>query len=475
MGSVLVWFRRDFRLQDHLALSEALTYCKKNKSELVFVFQLNRRFFQESENSLRLQYFMATVKDFGERCRKLGTELLIVEGDTDEAFQQVLKEHADAEAVFFNLDEAGYGKERDQKMRDWFKDREISVHSFQDAYIHGPNEVLKKDGSIYKVFAPYYKAWKQKDKPGVKKLSFDELGKYVRKTKQISKRAASEIEKLSGGSESMDWKIGEKAARSQLKHFIEQALANYPDGRNIPFVKGTSLMSRYLKTGTISPRTVFTAIAQADGEEDSKEAYIRELAFRDFYQMIYARHPETKNQEFLEAYRSIQWNQDDRMLQAWKEGNTGYPIVDAGMRQLNQEGWMHNRLRMITASFLTKDLMIDWRLGEEYFAAKLVDYDPGSNIGGWQWAASVGTDAVPYFRVFNPVTQSKRFDRDGEYIRKYVSELREVPSSYIHEPWKMSEEEQSKSSCMIGKDYPAPAVDHQEQRKKVINLFKNEK
>ncbi|MGD7010050.1 cryptochrome/photolyase family protein [Metabacillus sp. 84] len=474
MGSVIVWFRRDFRFQDNKALSEALSYCKKHHFELIFTFHLNRKFLNES-NSLRHQFFMATMLDFAKRCRKLGTELQVVEGEPEKAFQHLLSKHNDAKAVYFNQDEAGYGKERDERITSWLDEKGIHVYSFQDAYIHGPNEIRKKDGTVYKVFSPYYKAWKKLDKPVSEKLSFDELGKFTRKAEPFSKNAMKDAEKLSKGFDEQDWEIGEKAARERMKKFIDQSLEEYPEGRDIPGIDGTSLMSRYLKTGCISPRTVFSAIQQADAPEDSKEAYIRELAFRDFYQMIFANYPETKDQEFIEAYRSLDWNKDEQKFQAWKDGQTGYPIVDAGMRQLNREGWMHNRLRMITASFLTKDLLIDWRLGENYFASKLVDYDPGSNIGGWQWAASVGTDAVPYFRVFNPVTQSKRFDSKGDYIRKYINELADIPSKYIHEPWKMPDKDQREAACLIGKDYPEPIVDHQKQRKLAIEMFKDEK
>ncbi|MTH52591.1 deoxyribodipyrimidine photo-lyase [Bacillus mangrovi] len=467
MVNAVVWFRRDFRFQDHLALSEALAYCKKNDGKLLFVFHLNRDFFG-SETDMRLEYFMATVKDFAERCEELGTHLIVIQGTPEEAFENLLKDHSAVQAVFFNKDEAGYGKERDDQVIRLLEKKNVEVYPFQDAYVHGPNEIFKKDGSVYKVFSPYYRAWKQLDKPPARRLTVKDLQDYVQTVKASSD--LKDVNKLAGTND--EWEIGEKAARKQLRSFVNDKLDAYPKSRDLPAEKGTSLMSRYLKTGTISPRTVFGAVAQAEGSEDSKEAYIRELAFRDFYQMIFAHFPETSDQEFLEQYRSLEWNSSKEDFKAWKDGATGYPIVDAGMRQLNAEGWMHNRLRMITASFLSKDLLIDWRMGERFFASKLVDYDPGSNIGGWQWAASVGTDAVPYFRVFNPVTQSKRFDKKGDYIRKYVPELKDVPDQYIHEPWKMNEDEQKEASCIVGNDYPLPMIDHQEQRKKAISLFK---
>ncbi|MCL6617926.1 MAG: DNA photolyase family protein, partial [Anoxybacillus ayderensis] len=256
----------------------------------------------------------------------------------------------------------------------------------------------------------------------------------------------------------------EQDALIALQHFIETALPHYDKKRDIPSAMGTSRLSPHLKTGTISIRTVFHAVAQQFGNvyDEAVETYIKELAWRDFYHMIYAHFPFTKTEAFIEKYRHLPWSRDDERFEVWKEGKTGFPLVDAGMRQLKEEGWMHNRLRMIAASFLTKDYLIDWRMGEQYFQHMLIDYDEASNIGGWQWAASVGTDAVPYFRVFNPIEQSKKFDPDGTYIRTYVQELASFPSLYIHEPWKSN----------IKTDYPAPTVDHQLQRQRAIALFR---
>lgn len=198
---------------------------------------------------------------------------------------------------------------------------------------------------------------------------------------------------------------------------------------------------------------------------------LKELAWRDFYHMIYFTHPEQKNYELIEKYRNMDWQKDEEALNKWQAGQTGYPIIDAAMRQLNQTGWMHNRLRMIVASFLTKDLLIDWRQGEAYFARQLIDYDAASNIGGWQWAASTGTDAVPYFRIFNPITQGKKFDKDGTFIKQFVPELAQLPLKFVHEPYLMTNQEQADLQIVLGTDYPLPIVDHNEARKRALDLY----
>ncbi|WLR48855.1 FAD-binding domain-containing protein [Halobacillus litoralis] len=235
-------------------------------------------------------------------------------------------------------------------------------------------------------------------------------------------------------------------------------------------------MSRFLRTGAISIRTIYHKIEEdVDFRKNTSgvDTYISELAWRDFYNMIYHYYPDANSKEMVEKYRGIPWNNDDELLEKWKQGQTGFPLIDAAMRQLNEIGWMHNRLRMAVASFLTKDLLMDWREGEQYFSERLVDYDPASNIGGWQWAASTGTDPVPYFRVFNPTRQSERFDPHGRFIKEWLPELENVKKKHIHQPANMTKEEQKEAGCIIGEDYPAPIVDHKTRRERAIELFKD--
>ncbi len=259
-------------------------------------------------------------------------------------------------------------------------------------------------------------------------------------------------------------------ASKQLNRFIQDQLAAYHANRDFPAQLGTSRLSPFLRIGAIGIRTVYHAVRQAPNSL-GQATFLKELAWRDFYNMVYVAYPDQKTQPIQKAFSQIEWVNNPDWFQLWKEGKTGYPIVDAAMLQLQKTGWMHNRLRMIVASFLTKDLLCDWRLGEQYFQQQLIDYDAASNIGGWQWAASTGTDAVPYFRIFNPVTQGKRFDPKGEFIKAYLPQLEHVPEKYLHEPWKMPKNLQESVSCIIGTDYAQPIVDHAKQREQAIAKY----
>ncbi len=273
-----------------------------------------------------------------------------------------------------------------------------------------------------------------------------------------------------------------KGGRSEgirlLKDFYGEGLNEYHDKRDYPSSKGTSLLSPHIHFGTVGIRECFTTAfvklkkTVNENEGIGIQTWINELLWREFYYYITFHNPRIAFESFRKEYDDIKWDYDEKMFMNWCEGKTGFPIVDAGMRQLNREGWMHNRVRMITAMFLTKDLMIDWRHGEKYFAEKLIDLDFSNNNGGWQWSASAGVDAQPYFRIFNPNLQSKRFDAEGTYIKKYVPELKTLPAKFIHEPNLMSSKEQKTYGVIIGKDYPAPVIEHKAAKEKVIKKFK---
>ncbi len=274
---------------------------------------------------------------------------------------------------------------------------------------------------------------------------------------------------------------GEQVAQDLLQAFTAGADApiyRYADERNRVDLSGASGLSPYLRFGMLSARqAVESALIAREAAPDNLAAegadvWLNELIWREFFTSILYHFPHVRRHSFREAYRRIQWANGEADFRAWYEGRTGYPLVDAAMRQLAQTGWMHNRARMVVASFLTKDLLIDWRRGEEWFMQHLLDGDPAANNGGWQWTAGTGTDAAPYFRIFNPVSQSTRHDPDGDYIRKYVPELRQVPDPYIHEPWKMPDDVQAQAGCVIGKDYPAPIVDHRWARQRTLEAYR---
>lgn len=265
---------------------------------------------------------------------------------------------------------------------------------------------------------------------------------------------------------------GSVGADKLLQDFLPR-IARYKDARDLPAVKGVSYLSVHNRFGTVSIRRL-ASLAYAEvvrGTGIGAETWLNELVWRDFYFQIIWHHPHAAKGAFRPEYDALQWPNDETLFRAWCDARTGYPIIDAAMQQINQTGYMHNRLRMIVASFLTKDLLIDWRWGEKYFADNLIDFDLSANNGGWQWAASTGCDAQPYFRIFNPVTQSERFDAEGKFIRRYLPALAKVPNKFIHAPWTMPPLDQQAAGCIIGRDYPAPIVDHAVQREKALSLF----
>ncbi|PYZ92358.1 deoxyribodipyrimidine photolyase [Salipaludibacillus keqinensis] len=469
-----IWLRNNFRLQDQPVIQKAIEAARTNDGTIIVFFHLHPYFLKKIH--LHHDYFFQTLERFRKDCQEDSIRVHIIYGENEEAFTTLTKEIPSLEAVFHLEDFTPFGRDRDEEVSIFLHSKGIETVALRGSHIHHPEEVLKDDGSPYQVFTPYYRQWAKQTKPSVVETNIKELISRQEDVKAIDGQGEKHFENDVLKRCTMNWNaLGESFARERLETFLDEGLINYEEWRDRPDCKGTSRLSPYIKTGTLSVRTIFhTVHDRIESAGKGAETYLKELAWRDFYAMIYSFYPQTKDQEYQEKYRSISWNTDAELLEKWKKGETGFPIVDAGMRQLQSIGWMHNRLRMITASFLTKDYQIDWREGEKYFSEKLIDYDEASNIGGWQWAASVGTDAVPYFRVFNPTRQSERFDKDGRFIKKYVRELAHVPEKYIHEPMKMPKNVQADSQCSIGEDYPEPTVDHGLQRKRAIALFKGE-
>ncbi|MCA0985403.1 DNA photolyase family protein [Halobacillus yeomjeoni] len=469
-----IWFRRDLRLNDNTALAKALE--NTSGDDKVFLFfhidpNLNQTF--DAQHDYFFQTLKALVDDSGHK----GAEFHFIEGEPEQAFDELL-DTVDIDEVYFNSDEAGYGRDRDQRITKKLEGHDVLVYSFIDHHLHGAEEVEKKSGGYYKVFTPYYKQWKKVQKPAVQKVDHEKLAEHTIDETDAFSHGKQAFESLLKKSDRSFEDIGESAAREQVDHFLDDAVYDYDEQRDFPAVEGTSRMSKFLRTGAISIRTVYHAVNdQVDYRKNTEgvETFISELVWRDFYNMIHHFYPNAWDEEMVEKYRGLPWNDDEELFERWKDGKTGYPIVDAAMRQLNETGWMHNRLRMTVASFLTKDMLMDWRKGERYFAEKLVDYEPSSNIGGWQWAASTGTDPVPYFRVFNPTRQSERFDPHGRFIKEWIPELEHVSKNYIHSPSKMPDNEQEKSKCIIGEDYPEPIVDHKTMRVRAIEMFEDKK
>ena len=450
--NIICWIRSDFRLQDNQMLAKAVEYLEQDDQATVeFVFWLNPDYIGSYE--ARQQYFFQALEHFSDNCKTKGLPIRFIEGDE----AKFLEETAMADHLIFNAEYVEPFKTRDDAIIK--KRQRQQTDRVLDRHLLHPHAVKKNDGGYYKVFTPYKNAFLKKDLPEPVQVNLDRLQAQYKKhqndksfIEEYFKQAQSEV----------DFQVGEENAQNRLHQFISSGLEQYEENRDIPSIDGTSLMSRYLRTGEISIRTIYTQVEQAAASK-GKQTYLTELIWREFYYTILMHYPESKRLPVNEQYNDIQWEDDETGFDAWKKGETGYPIVDAAMRQLNTTGWMHNRHRMIVASLLTKDLLVDWQKGEQYFQKKLVDYEAASNIGGWQWAASVGTDAVPYFRVFNPTTQSKKFDASGDFIRRYVPEIKDLPNKFIHEPTDQQREDY---------DYPKPIVEHDMARKRAIARFK---
>lgn len=469
MATHVVWIRNDLRFHDNTALISALNELADN-DELLFIFYLDTEQFKAGSNSH--DYFFSSLNTFYKNILKKGSDIYFLYGELLDSFNKLLKDFTDIKKIYFNIDESGYGYKRDKKVLDFLKGNKIDVSIYDDHYLHCAKEILTKDNSHYKVFTPYYNNWNERFKRDVMHIDYEKLVKRtVNNFRGKDVEARSLFFKLINDSKRDYSKFtGEQRAREVLFKFTGENLENYHENRDYPSLDSTSHLSCFLSTGQISIREVYHHVNKINNSK-GKDTFIKELAWRDFYNMIYYYYPNQKDEEIIKKYRNIPWRYDDESFNLWKEGNTGFPIVDAAMRQLKEEGWMHNRLRMVVSSFLVKDLLIDWRLGERYFSHMLIDYDSSSNIGGWQWSASVGTDAVPYFRIFNPALQSQKFDFDGFFIKKYVKELEDIPSKYIHEPYKYEKQLKVKYGIELSKIYKRPIVDHKLQRLKSLEMF----
>jgi deoxyribodipyrimidine photo-lyase len=424
----IMWFRRDLRLEDNAALYHAL---KSDKPVVpVFIFDKNILGQLENKSDLRVAFIHAALEDMQKALKELKTTLEIYYDTPEKAFKKIFERYAVGK-VFTNHDYELYAIERDAAMGKYANRQGATFHSFKDQVIFEKNEVIKGDGTPYTIFTPYANKWRAK-------LEAFYLEPYPARKYYTNfyKQEACEIPSLK------DLGFVKTDEPFPSKNPSEAIIKQYTDRRDFPSIDdGTSHIGVHLRFGTVSIRGL------AKRAQKLNATYLTELIWRDFYHMILWHLPKLgKGYSFKAAYDHIKWRNKEKEFQRWCEGKTGYPIVDAGMRELNATGFMHNRVRMITASFLTKHLLIDWRWGEAYFAEKLLDYDFAANNGGWQWAAGSGCDAAPYFRVFNPTLQTQKFDKDLKYIRKWVPELDELT-------------------------YPQPIVVHEEARKRVLEVY----
>lgn len=413
-------FRRDLRLPDNTGLLEA---CRSSEKVIpAFIFDPRQVDKNPYKSSNAIQFMVESLSELDQSLRAKSGKLLCFEGKAEEVLERLFK-NENIEAVFINKDHTPFSLKRDSALEKLCNKNNVSFESFDDALLLPVGSVLKKDGKPYSIFTPFYKEASKHQIESPKKFSFKDC--FITRVKDSL--SLSSLNLIDGSNDDIAIRGGRKAALKLLKR--ASGLSNYEEERDIPGANGTTLLSAHHKFGTVSIREVYLKLTEALGKSHT---IIRELFWRDFFSNISFHFPRVFEGCFYEQYNKINWENDRTKFKAWCNGKTGFPIVDAGMRELNTTGFMHNRVRMVVASFLTKDLHIDWRWGEKYFAQKLVDYDPAVNNGNWQWAASTGCDAQPYFRIFNPWRQQERFDPDCSYIKKWIPELKDHTSKEIH-------------------------------------------
>lgn len=467
--TALFWFRRDLRLDDNHGLYRALTRFERVVPVFIYDSQILGKLDNRSDSRLKL--IDEALDDLDQKLSGNGSSVLRLCGDPTVLIPMVARQLG-AVAVITNADYEPYARERDQQIYNHLQKAGISFDRYKDHVIFHESDITKADGLPYVVFTPYSRAWKARLSPADYQ-HFPSLNLINRLHKPVETAGLPvATNSLSCGMEPATAVIqGTSEAANRMLDRFRTRLSGYGRDRDFPAKNGVSFLSPYLRFGQLSIRECVRLALSSKSEGAQK--WLNELIWRDFYSQILWHFPKSATQSFNPAYRNLNFPSDETLFSAWCDGRTGFPLVDAAMRQLNQTGWMHNRLRMVTASFLVKDLLVDWRWGEAYFASKLLDFDLASNNGGWQWAASTGCDAQPWFRIFNPVTQSEKFDPEGTFIRKYVPELAAVPPKWIHQPWTLTPVDQHTFKCRIGSDYPEPVVDHSQQRTKALALFQS--
>lgn len=470
----LVWFKKDLRLHDQLALYHA---CKQGTDGVIGLYIIDPAMWRQHHVAhCHIEFILRGLQTLRADLEEIGIPLIVyntldMAQDDASLILEFMQKHK-LDALFYNREYEVNEKKRDDQVTQLLTKNNIRVHAFDDQLIIPANQTLKSDNTYFKVFTPFKRHWQQvfRHQASTSLLPKPKINAPI-------KLASSEIPKILPNVQSRIpshlWPAGEAAAKERLTTFLRDKIGRYDTERDFPALDNTSKLSPYLALGMISPRECFfSALQYNDNELDTGNrgalTWMSELIWREFYRSILIYVPRVcKNQAYQQKTENLPWSYDENLLQQWQQGMTGFPIVDAAMRQLNSTGWMHNRLRMIVAMFLSKNLFLDWRLGEKYFAENLIDFDFASNNGGWQWSASTGTDAVPYFRIFNPITQSQRFDPEGEFIRQYCPELKAFSIKEIHDPYNKN------AKLALASQYPKPIIDYAQSRAKTLLAFKN--
>jgi deoxyribodipyrimidine photo-lyase len=471
----LVWFRRDLRDFDHTALHEAL----KSASRVwcVFIYDTDILDRLPTRSDRRVEFILGSVNELRASLRARGGDLWVLKGSAAAELCGAAS-RIGVHDVYANHDYEPSARERDEKVRAKLTSMGIEFRAFKDQVIFEKEEILTGGATPFKVFTAYKNAWL--DRLDCSDLAERPIEKYQSALARpedypepTEEWTLEEIGFVVTDLAKQGMRPGMSGGRDRWRDFLKR-IDRYRQDRDFPALKGPSYLSIHLRFGTVSIRELAREAERRASESGGADCWLGELIWRDFYFMILWHHPRVVGESYLVKYKDLPFENDKNKFAAWCEGRTGYPIVDAAMRQLNKTGYMHNRLRMVAASFLVKDLHVDWRKGEKYFAERLLDFDLSANNGGWQWSASTGCDAQPYFRIFNPVRQSERFDPKGDFIRRYVPEAGGFKGKKIHAPWTASAEEQAAAGCVLGRDYPFPVTDHAAARRRTMVMYTSE-
>jgi deoxyribodipyrimidine photo-lyase len=482
LSRALVWLRRDVRVDDNAALYHALHSARTVWVAFVFDTRILDALPRADRRVEFLRNSLAVVnEELGAMARKAGVEgvgLLVRHGPAEQLVPSLAAELG-VQAVFASHDDDPYALERDRRVRGELAGQGVALHTSKDHVVFERSEVLTAAGTPYGVFTPYKNAWlKRLQSEGFARFPVAEAADALAPLSESHRASLPSLEQLGfkpTNLHELRLPAGPSGGRSLLAEFLSERIDGYHDTRDFPAVKGPSYLSTHLRFGTLSIRHLASeAFKRSQAGSRGATTWLSELIWRDFYHQVLHHHPHVVGGAYRHEYERIVWEKGraaEAAWSAWCEGRTGYPLVDAAMAQINQTGYMHNRLRMVVASFLTKDLGLDWRRGEAYFATHLNDFDLAANNGGWQWAASTGCDAQPYFRIFNPISQSRKFDPSGKFIRRYLPQLAALPNDLIHAPWEARPVDLQAAGVKLGETYPLPIVDHAEARAKTLQRY----
>lgn len=467
---VLVWFRNDLRLDDNSALIAA---CETGKP-VICLFIHEDDVGSGTIGGAQRWWLNHSLKAFGDGLEKLGAKLILRSGKTRDVLESILEESG-AGTIVWNRRYAPEEIELDTQIKSWLNDDGYKAASFDGRLMHEPSTQIRTgDGNPYKVFTPFWRAFQKREDVRDPQDAPDAINAHDGdlKSEDLAGWNLLPTSPDWSGGIAEQWTPGEVGAHERLSTFLEENADRYDEARDLPADDATSRLSPHLAFGEISPFRIWRETNAKPGpRSDARTTFLQELVWREFSYHLLVNTDDMTNKNYNSDFDAFPWRDDEDALKRWQKGQTGYPIVDAGMRQLWQTGWMHNRVRMIVGSFLVKHLLLDWRHGERWFRDTLVDCDPASNVAGWQWVAGSGADAAPYFRIFNPILQGEKFDKDGDYVKLFVPELVDLPAKYIHKPWDAPTSTLKKAGITLGETYPKPIVDHKQARERALSAY----